>query len=54
MKKSKQEVIYNTLILRFGNMGEKTGWTYIEVPADIAGQIMPGQRKSFRVKGRLD
>lgn len=35
-------------------MGEKTGWTYIDIPADIAQQLKPGNRKSFRVKGRLD
>ena len=41
-------------ILKFGKKGEKTGWTYVEVTADIARQIKPGTKKSFRVKGRLD
>ncbi len=41
-------------ILKYGSQGEKTGWTYIEVPFDIAEQIKPGVRKSFRVKGFLD
>lgn len=45
---------YKTTILRFDKQGEKTGWTYIEVPADIAEQLMPGTKKSFRVKGKLD
>lgn len=35
-------------------MGEKTGWSYIKVPAKLAQQLMPGNKKSFRVKGRLD
>jgi hypothetical protein len=35
-------------------MGEKTGWTYIRVPASLAGKLMPGNKKSFRVKGKLD
>ncbi len=35
-------------------MGEKTGWTYIRVPAPLAQQLMPGNKKSFRVKGKLD
>lgn len=35
-------------------MGEKTGWTYIEIPADIAQKLKPGNKKSFRVKGKLD
>ncbi len=45
---------YSTIILKFGEQGEKTGWTYIEVPADIAQQLKPGNKKSFRVKGFLD
>ncbi len=47
-------VQFTTTILRFGSMGEKTGWTYIEVPADIAQQLKPGNRKEFKVKGKLD
>lgn len=35
-------------------MGEKTGWTYLEVPAEIAVKLKPGQKTSFRVKGKLD
>lgn len=41
-------------IKKFGDKGEKTGWTYIEVPADISEQIKPGTRKEFKVKGKLD
>ena len=47
-------VQYTTTIKKFDKQGEKTGWTYIEVPADIAGQLMPGNKKSFRVKGKFD
>ena len=47
-------VRFTTTILRFAEQGEKTGWTYIEVPADIARKLKPGNKKSFRVKGRLD
>jgi hypothetical protein len=45
---------FTTTILKFGTQGEKTGWTYIEIPADLAAQLMPGNKKSFRVKGKLD
>ena len=45
---------FKTFILRFGQMGEKTGWTYIQIPADFAAQLFPGNKKSFRVKGKLD
>lgn len=47
-------VEYKTTILKFDKQGEKTGWTYIDVPADIAEQLYPGTKKSFRVKGKLD
>jgi hypothetical protein len=45
---------FSAIILQFAEQGEKTGWTYIEVPADIAQQIKPGFKKSFRVRGMLD
>ena len=45
---------FTTTILKFGEQGEKTGWTYIQVPADIAQKLKPGNKKSFRVKGKLD
>jgi len=47
-------VQYTTTIHKFEKQGEKTGWTYIEIPADIAQMIKPGNKKSFRVKGKLD
>ena len=45
---------FTTILLQFAEMGEKTGWTYIRVPAAIAQKLLPGNKKSFRVKGRLD
>ena len=47
-------VQFTTIIKQFAEQGEKTGWTYIEVPNDIAEQLIPGNRKGFRVKGKLD
>lgn len=47
-------VDFTTIILQFGQNGDKTGWTYIEIPADAAQEILPGNKKSFRVKGKLD
>jgi hypothetical protein len=41
-------------IKKFDKQGEKTGWTYFEIPADLAEKIKPGNKKSFRVKGKLD
>ncbi|MDP4130166.1 MAG: YdeI/OmpD-associated family protein [Bacteroidota bacterium] len=47
-------VQFNTRILQFNQQGEKTGWTYISIPAEIADEIKAGTKKSFRVKGKLD
>lgn len=41
-------------IRRFEKQGEKTGWSYIEIPSNLAVKLKPGERKSFRVMGRLD
>lgn len=47
-------VRFSATLKRFQTQGEKTGWTYLEVPADISEQIKPGTRRSFKVKGKLD
>lgn len=47
-------VDFNAMMLQFAEQGEKTGWTYIEIPAGIALQMKPGNKKSFRVRGMLD
>jgi hypothetical protein len=41
-------------VKRFKEQGEKTGWTYIEIPAALAQQLIPGNKKAFRIKGSLD
>ncbi|QEH39744.1 YdeI/OmpD-associated family protein [Chitinophaga sp. XS-30] len=45
---------FTAILKKYADQGEKTGWTYIDIPADIAGKLKPGNKKSFRVKGRLD
>jgi hypothetical protein len=47
-------VTFKAVIDKFAEMGEKTGWSYIRVPAATAGKLKPGNKKSFRVKGFLD
>jgi hypothetical protein len=47
-------VEFTTIILKFGDQGEKTGWRYIDIPADVARELKPDNKKSFRVKGMLD
>ena len=45
---------YSTPILKFGKMGDKTGWTYIVISASQASKLNKGSKVSFRVKGKLD
>jgi hypothetical protein len=49
----KYQADFTAVIHRFGEMGEKTGWTYITVPADEAQKMHAADKKSFRVKGKL-
>ena len=45
---------FTATLKQFAEQGEKTGWTYFEIPADLAQRLKPGNKKSFRVKGKLD
>ena len=47
-------ITFKAKILKFGNQGEKTGWTYIEISETQANKLNPGIKKSYRVKGSLD
>jgi hypothetical protein len=45
---------FTATIEKFGQRGEKTGWTYVLIPQALAEQLKPGMRQSFRVRGKLD
>ena len=45
---------FSATILKFGEMGEKTGWSYITISAQQAKELKHNSKKSFRVKGKLD
>ena len=47
-------ITFKAEIERFEAMGEKTGWSYIFIPASLASVLNPGCKTSFRVKGTLD
>src|SRR5690242_17240541 len=47
-------IAFTTTIQQVKEYGDKTGWTYIIVPAKLAQQLIPGNRKTFRCKGLLD
>ncbi|GAB3985441.1 hypothetical protein GCM10028807_00700 [Spirosoma daeguense] len=45
---------FTTILQKFGEKGDKTRWTYIEVPISVSDALKPGNKKVFRVKGTLD
>lgn len=47
-------ISFSAILLKFGQHGEKTNWTYLEMPEEVIQQLKPGNSQSFRVKGRLD
>jgi len=47
-------VKFKTIIKKFQKKGEKTGWSYIDIPSHLAEELKPGNKKSFRVKGKID
>lgn len=47
-------IAFNTPLKKFAEKGDKTRWTYIEIPTEVTKQLKPDQRTTFRVKGTLD
>ena len=48
------KVNFIATLKKFKEQGEKTGWTYVDIPQEIAHKIKPNCKKSFRVKGLID
>ncbi len=47
-------ISFTATICKYDKKGEKSGWTYIEIPAKKAEILKPANKTSFRVKGTLD
>lgn len=47
-------IYFKATLHKFDKKGEKTGWTYFEIPENLANQLNPDVRTSYRVKGKLD
>jgi len=45
---------FTATMKKFGKQGEKTGWTYILIPQELSEKLVPGNRKGYRVKGKID
>ena len=47
-------ITFKAVLQKFGDKGEKTGWTYIDIPEKIAQKLKPNCKKSYRIKGKID
>jgi Domain of unknown function (DUF1905)/Bacteriocin-protection, YdeI or OmpD-Associated len=47
------QISFEATLEKFGKQGEKTGWTYIHIPFDLAESMNPGVKKTYRVRGFL-
>ena len=47
-------ISFSATLMKFDQKGEKTGWTYVMVPQQLAQKLKPANKKSFRVKGKID
>lgn len=45
---------FNAIIDKFGAKGEKTGWTYVQIPDDLLRKLKRKDQKAFRIKGKID
>lgn len=45
---------FNTVLKKFTQKGEKSGWVYIEIPALLAEKLNPGVKVAYRVKGKIN
>ena len=43
---------FETIILKYGSKGEKTGWRYIVIPQEIISKLKRKDKKGFRKIGR--
>lgn len=45
---------FKAIIQKFAGKGEKTGWTYVNIPKDILTKLKRKDKKPFRIKGVID
>lgn len=47
-------ISFKAEIERFDANGEKTGWSYVYIPQDIAEKVKADNRREIRVRGMID
>jgi hypothetical protein len=46
--------LFKSIIQKFSSKGEKTGWTYVDIPPDILAKLKRKDKREFRIKGLID
>jgi hypothetical protein len=45
---------FKAIIQKYAGKGEKTGWTYVDIPKDVLHKLKRKDKKAFRIKGVID
>jgi hypothetical protein len=45
---------FKATIQKYSSKGEKTGWTFVDIPSDIIPRLKLKNKKEFRIKGIID
>lgn len=45
---------FKAIIQKFASKGEKSGWTYVDIPSDVLIKLKLKNGKEFRIKGVMD
>ena len=45
---------FTSIIQKYASKGEKTGWTYVDIPLDILLKLKRKDKREFRIKGLID
>ncbi len=45
---------FKSIILKYTSKGEKSGWTYVDIPRDIITKLKLKDKRGFRIKGVMD
>lgn len=45
---------FKAILQKFDAKGDKTGWTWLDIPQDIIDKLKLKNRKEFRIKGAID
>lgn len=45
---------FQAILHKYTQKGEKSGWTYVEIPTAVLAKLKRKNKKAFRIKGSID